>query len=79
MLDHRPLRFTRADTEGRCPGNSRPFSVQSGLALGHEISTDVVEIQGSIRIRYAHCRTGRIPAAEARTARGVGCRGSTAR
>jgi DEAD/DEAH box helicase domain-containing protein len=42
---HRPLRFTKVDSEGLCPGNARPFSIQSGLALGHEISTDVVEIQ----------------------------------
>ena len=34
---------------------------------------------GSVRISYAICLTGRIPAAAARTARGVGCRGSTAR
>ncbi|AGI74895.1 hypothetical protein OA238_160p0890 (plasmid) [Octadecabacter arcticus 238] len=34
---------------------------------------------GSIRISYAHGLTGRIPAAAARTARGVGCLGSTAR
>ena len=38
-----------------------------------------VNLFGSIRITYAHCLTGRIPAAAARTARGVGCRGSTAR
>jgi ATP-dependent helicase YprA (DUF1998 family) len=43
--NHRPLRFTRADTEGMCPGNAHAFSIQSGLALGHEITTDVVEIQ----------------------------------
>jgi len=34
---------------------------------------------GSIRISYAHGPTGRIPTAAARTARGVGCLGSTAR
>lgn len=45
LLNHRPLRFTRADADGKCPGNARPFSIVSGLALGHEISTDVVEIQ----------------------------------
>jgi Ca2+-binding RTX toxin-like protein len=37
------------------------------------------KIFGSIRISYAHGLTGRIPAAAARTARGVGCLGSTAR
>ena len=35
--------------------------------------------KGSIRISYAHGLTGRIPTAAARTARGVGCLGSTAR
>jgi len=35
--------------------------------------------EGSVRISYAHGLTGRIPAAAARTARGMGCRGSTAR
>ncbi|MGA2491573.1 MAG: DEAD/DEAH box helicase [Roseiarcus sp.] len=45
LANHRPLRFTRADSEGRCPGNAHAFSIQSGLALGHEITTDVVEIQ----------------------------------
>jgi len=38
-----------------------------------------LEIKGSIRISYAHGPTGRIPTAAARTARGVGCLGSTAR
>jgi DNA-binding CsgD family transcriptional regulator len=38
-----------------------------------------VKEYGSIRISYAHGLTGRIPAAAARTARGVGCLGSTAR
>jgi len=38
-----------------------------------------VFINGSIRISYAHGPTGRIPTAAARTARGVGCLGSTAR
>nr|WP_246748148.1 DEAD/DEAH box helicase [Methylobacterium sp. SD274] len=45
LRDHRPLRFTKADAEGFCPGNDRSFAVQTGLALGHEIATDVAEIQ----------------------------------
>jgi ATP-dependent helicase YprA (DUF1998 family) len=45
LLDHKPLRFTKADEDGRCPGNGRGFSIQTGLALGHEINTDVTEIQ----------------------------------
>ena len=40
---------------------------------------DAVIHLGSIRISYAHGPTGRIPTAAARTARGVGCLGSTAR
>lgn len=42
---HSPLRFTRADVDGKCPGNARSFAVLTSLALGHEISTDVVEVQ----------------------------------
>ena len=45
LKDHRPLRFTKSDTEGKCPGNAHSFSILTGLALGHEISTDVVEVQ----------------------------------
>jgi len=40
---------------------------------------NVIIEYGSIRISYAHGPTGRIPTAAARTARGVGCLGSTAR
>lgn len=39
----------------------------------------MVKNYGSVRISYAHDRVGRIPAAAARTVRGVGCFGSTAR
>lgn len=45
LKDHSPLRFTKSDTEGKCPGNAHSFSILTGLALGHEISTDVVEVQ----------------------------------
>ncbi|WP_449410484.1 DEAD/DEAH box helicase [Methylobacterium komagatae] len=45
LSDHRPLRFTRSDADGFCPGNGRGFAVQTGLALGHDISTDVAEVQ----------------------------------
>ncbi|GJE10075.1 DEAD/DEAH box helicase [Methylobacterium longum] len=45
LRDHRPLRFTKADIDGYCPGNGRGFAVQTGLALGHDITTDVAEIQ----------------------------------
>ena len=45
LKDHSPFRFTKSDTEGKCPGNAHSFSILTGLALGHEISTDVVEVQ----------------------------------
>lgn len=45
LADHRPLRFTKADEEGLCPGNHRSFAVQEHLALGHDVTTDVVEVQ----------------------------------
>jgi simple sugar transport system substrate-binding protein len=49
------------------------------LLLAGENPGSSVIVPGSIRISYAHGLTGRIPAAAARTARGVGCLGSTAR
>ena len=56
------------------------FAVRCGPASAVWVGqTRDLEKVGSIRISYAHCVTGRIPAAAARTARGVGCRGSTAR
>lgn len=45
LLDHRPLRFTKGDANGCCPGNMRGFSIQRCLALGHDITTDVAELQ----------------------------------
>lgn len=45
LHDHRPLRYTKADADGLCPGNGRSFAVQTDLALGHDIITDVTEIQ----------------------------------
>jgi len=45
LADHRPLRFTKADEAGLCPGNHRSFAVQEHLALGHDVTTDVVEVQ----------------------------------
>jgi hypothetical protein len=49
------------------------------LSVVLAIAAAAIYVYGSVRISYAICLTGRIPAAAARTARGVGCRGSTAR
>ena len=66
-----------------------PFPGMIGVceeALGSQLTGDLFMVSkfsaivvGSIRISYAHCLTGRIPAAAASTARGVGCLGRTAR
>ncbi|MDQ6436652.1 DEAD/DEAH box helicase [Mesorhizobium sp. LHD-90] len=49
LKDHKPLRFRR-DVD-ICAGNDRPFSIKRHLALGHEITTDVFELQPHRRIR----------------------------
>jgi hypothetical protein len=43
--DHAPLRYTKADPDGKCPGASKPFAIKQRLALGHEVRTDVFELQ----------------------------------
>src|SRR5690606_31414918 len=43
--DHQPLRYTKADDDGRCPGASKPFAIKSNLLLGYEVQTDVVELR----------------------------------
>jgi hypothetical protein len=55
------------------------IDAETGVPVARLRSLGRNDLYGSIRISYAHCVTGRIPAAAARTARGVGCRGSTAR
>src|SRR5581483_1135851 len=45
MVGHRALRARRRGGESRCEGASRTFSIQRRLALAHEISTDVFELQ----------------------------------
>jgi DEAD/DEAH box helicase domain-containing protein len=47
LAGHRPLRGTRRGTDGMCPGNDKPFKILSPLALGHEVVTDVAELQPS--------------------------------
>jgi hypothetical protein len=57
-----------------------PWSLSAGYSIPNSRELwGRVKKKGSIRITYAHFLTGRIPAAAERTARGVGCRGSTAR
>lgn len=45
LKDHGPLRFTKKAADGRCPGNDKPFKITPPIALGHEATTDVVELQ----------------------------------
>jgi DEAD/DEAH box helicase domain-containing protein len=44
MQGHSPLRGSRK-TQPRCDGSERAFGIQRHRILGHEISTDVVELQ----------------------------------
>ena len=45
FAEHRPLRYTKADDDGKCPGASKPFAIKQNLLLGHEVRTDVFELQ----------------------------------
>lgn len=45
LKDHAPLRGTRRDKSGLCPGNEKSFKITAPIALGHETITDVAEIQ----------------------------------
>lgn len=42
-IDHRPLRYRKG--QDFCAGNANPFSIRRSLVLGHEITTDVFELQ----------------------------------
>ena len=44
--EHKPL-LGRSDSGGDCPGGHQPFSVKHHLLLGHEITTDVFELQAA--------------------------------
>lgn len=44
---HRPLRGTAAATDGICAGNAQGFSILREMSLGHDVVTDVVEVQPS--------------------------------
>jgi DEAD/DEAH box helicase domain-containing protein len=43
---HKPL-LGKPDSGGDCPGARQPFSVKHHLLLGHEITTDVFELQAA--------------------------------
>jgi DEAD/DEAH box helicase domain-containing protein len=45
LADHKPLRGTRRNADGLCPGNEKSFKVTAPVALGYEASTDVAEFQ----------------------------------
>lgn len=45
LRDHRPLTPRDNRTSERCPGNDEGYAITRALALGHEVLTDVVEIQ----------------------------------
>ena len=45
LEDHQPLRGTRRNAAGMCPGNEKSFKITTPLALGYEAATDVAELQ----------------------------------
>ena len=45
LKDHKPLRRIGGEMADHCPGNDEPWKIRHHLALGHEIQTDVFEIQ----------------------------------
>lgn len=45
LAGHEPLRFTKRNASGHCPGNDKPFRITREIALGHETATDVAELQ----------------------------------
>lgn len=44
LQDHEPLGYTK-DKSGLCSGNDKAFAITETIALGHEVLTDVVELQ----------------------------------
>lgn len=48
LRDHKPLRSRESFLEP-CQGNNETFAIRHGLQLGHEIHTDVLEIQPSAK------------------------------
>lgn len=45
MVDHEPLRGAPKAADGKCTGNAADFAIKRNLMLGHEIRTDVCEVQ----------------------------------
>lgn len=45
LRDHRPLRGARRGADGICAGVGSPFAIRRHLRLGHDIHTDVFELQ----------------------------------
>lgn len=43
--NHAPLRGTRRNFDGLCPGNEKSFKVTTPVALGYQAVTDVAELQ----------------------------------
>jgi ATP-dependent helicase YprA (DUF1998 family) len=51
LVGHKPLRYRKG--EDVCPGNDRPFAIKRNVSLGHEITTDVLELQPQHPLRRA--------------------------
>ena len=47
LFDHKPLRSRESFTQP-CEGNGQPFAIRHRLMLGHEIHTDVLELQPAV-------------------------------
>lgn len=45
LEDHYPLTPKDGKSSGRCAGNDAGYAITDALALGHEVQTDVVEVQ----------------------------------
>ncbi len=45
LEEHKPLRWGRSESHDRCQGNDNAWKIKRHIALGHEITTDVVELQ----------------------------------
>ena len=45
LQDHTPLRWGKTEDRKYCLGNNDGWKIRRTIALGHEISTDVIEIQ----------------------------------
>ncbi|WP_027062854.1 DEAD/DEAH box helicase [Mesorhizobium loti] len=51
LVDHKPLRYRQG--QDICPGSDKPFSIKRNISLGHEITTDVFELQPRHPLRRA--------------------------